>query len=478
MVTIINPPFMQRLAISEEEKIFWNSLWNKRISPGKYRLDRSQIENRLRSNVRGNTSDFLTFDLLEVPMWYVHLSSVLSSAGIPYKLIDLNCLSGIELKEENLLTRLKEDSDNIYLLSTFTNNVKYSTDIIGIIKRINPKALVVMGGPHVTYRDEEVLRFGVDFVVRGEGEITLEHLINQLERGKDPSEVRGITYIKNDEVIRTPDRKPVLNLDDLPLPNYDILPREYGNTFYTRLFTSRGCPMQCAFCSDVIWNNQKVRKKSLERIQTELDIIKSHISFVELYVSDDSFSVNKRYSIGVAEVLKDAGIDWSCETRVDMVTPELLNHYRDCGCVEVDYGAESAVQVVLDASNKKTRVEQIERAFKMTKNAGLHVHTNWMVGLPGDSQEYARHTIDFACRMLGNGVIDTADYFITVPYPGTPIATNPKNYGYDIRTQDWVLYREDSVPVFELKGFPAKQIYSIWKEGLVKIAESMQRGGK
>ncbi|MBI2651034.1 hypothetical protein HYX01_01040 [Candidatus Woesearchaeota archaeon] len=81
---------MQRLAIGEEEKIFWDSLWNKRISPGKYRQDRSQIEKILRPNVRGNTSDFLTFDLLEVPMWYVHLSSVLSSVGIPYELIDLN----------------------------------------------------------------------------------------------------------------------------------------------------------------------------------------------------------------------------------------------------------------------------------------------------------------------------------------------------------------------------------------------------
>ena len=478
MVTIINPPFMQRLELSKEEKTFWSSFWNKTKSPDNSRLDSSQIEKIVQSNVRGNAKDVLTFDLLEIPMWYVHLSAVLASAGVSYKLVDLNFLSGPELKEDAVLPHLNKDCDNIYLLSAFTNNIHFATTILGAIRTKIPDAIVIMGGPHVTCTDEEILRSGVDFVVRGEGEKTLEELIPILQQEKDPAEVKGITFMRNNKLVRTPNREPIRDLDSLPLPNYDILPTEYRQTFYTRLFTSRGCPMHCAFCSDVLWNNQFVRKKSLNRIQQELDIIKKHINFVELYVSDDTFSVDKQYSMAVAEVLKTAEIDWSCETRVDMITPELLAHYKKCGCVGVDYGAESAVQKVLDASHKKTRVEQIERAFRMTKNAGLTVHANWMIGLPADTPEHSKQTIEFACRMLDNGLLDTADYFITVPYPGTPIVTTPEIYGYTIKTRNWASYREDSIPVFDLKDFPAEQIYAIWKEGLVRIADSMQRGGK
>jgi len=355
-VALVNPPFKHKGHISREESLFWKSLWDKRIEDGKYRITMDQIIQKLNSNLRGNSSDFVTFDLLEAPMWYVHLGATLSSTNINFDVIDLNSLSGSSLTEGDLSARLSKKHYDVYLLSSFTNNIEFANKIVSTIRKQETNPVVIMGGPHATIRDQELLQSGVDYIVRGEGEKTLTQLLEYLEKDRDMANVDGISYLKDGRIVRTPNRALIANLDELALPAYEILPSEYRITFYTRLFTSRGCPMQCAFCSDVLWNNQKVRKKGLERVEKEIDIIKSGISFVELYVSDDSFSVDRRYSMEVADVLKSANVDWSCETRVDMVTPSLLKHYQDCGCVEVDYGAESAVQQVLDKSNKKTKV--------------------------------------------------------------------------------------------------------------------------
>lgn len=173
-VALVNPPFMQKSRISKEEKLFWKSLWDKRISNDKYKKNSIQIKNILKSNVRGEAEDYLTFELLEIPMWYTHLSPVLNSNNFDYSLKDLHKLSGLNLDEEEVKLNLGKESYDVYLVSSFTNNANFSKEIVNIIRKKEPQSIIVMGGPHVSYKDEETLRNGADFVVPCEdGETTI-----------------------------------------------------------------------------------------------------------------------------------------------------------------------------------------------------------------------------------------------------------------------------------------------------------------
>ena len=154
-----------------------------------------------------------------------------------------------------------------------------------------------------------------------------------------------------------------------------------------------------------------------------------------------------------------------------MVTQESLNHWARCGCVELEFGGESAVDYVLNKSNKTITRTQIRKAFEMAKNAGICVHTNWMVGLPGETSEAALETIDFVYEATQKGIIDTMDYYIMVPYPGSLVAATPSNYGIRILNSNWVEYNEDLLPVFESQTFPRQEIYDIWMIGNERFVE-------
>jgi radical SAM superfamily enzyme YgiQ (UPF0313 family) len=385
---------------------------------------------------------------------------ILNSQNIKTKLINLEFSTDFNY------------SGDVYLLTSLTYNCYSVYEIVKKIKRNNPKALVIMGGPHVSFQDLEALSEGVDIVVRGEGEKTLEKIVRYTNGEIRLDEIDGISYINSGKIKRNSSVKCISDLDSLPMLDYSTLPSEYKNSFYFRIFTQRGCPMNCVFCGDVLWKN-KLIKKSVKRLEAELNSIVKNLNFIELQVLDSCFSFDRKYSLEVAEIISSFNLEWSCQTRVDLVDKELLKKYKECGCIEVEYGGESVIPFVLEKSNKRIKPELFEKTFKITKDAGLKVHTNWMIGLPGDNPEFARATIDYVVRMIKEGLIDTADYFITVPYPGTPLFNNPKKYNMRILTYDWSKYNENTLPVMELINFSQKEIFELWKEGIDRITEAM-----
>ena len=265
-----------------------------------------------------------------------------------------------------------------------------------------------------------------------------------------------------------------MNLDELPFFDWSNISQRYNLSFYRRFFAQRGCFMECCFCADVLWANQKVRKKSLERVEREVRNAISNTQFVEFHFADNCFSVNRKYANGLAEIMGGLGVDWTVETRVDMVDQDSLNRWAKNGCIEIEYGGESAVDSVLTHSNKKITREQMVKAFEMTKEAGIYVHTNWMVGLPRETRETEVETIDFVCNMTRRGLTDTMDYFIMVPYPGTPISKNPEKFGIQVSSKNWRKYNEDVPPVCESKVFSRDEIFETWKYGIEKFAEVLR----
>lgn len=402
-------------------------------------------------------------------MWYVHLSPILCRHGKSYSLVDL-VDSEIRSGRDNyrdfkeLIPRAGR-----YLLSPVTSAAPLCFEVMDFLREQQPGATILVGGPHATHADQELLQRGADVVVRGEGEAAFEQLV----LGEDLDKIPGISFLHQGSLCRIGQPRIVGELDTLPLFDWNILPANYNPSFYGRLFMQRGCPMRCSFCADVLWSGRQVRKKSMARITREIEDICEKLDFVELHFADNCFSLDLGLTSGVSRVLADQGVCWSVETRVDLVESRVLSSWSRSGCVEVEYGCESASDSVLKASAKQITVDEMRAAFRMTKDAGISVHTNWMIGLPGDTEDDARKTIDFVCEAIQSDLIDTLDYYIMVPYPGTPVACDPARFGMTVKQDDWSAYVEDEPPVAYSQDFRPTQVYETYLEGIRRFGEAL-----
>jgi anaerobic magnesium-protoporphyrin IX monomethyl ester cyclase len=180
------------------------------------------------------------------------------------------------------------------------------------------------------------------------------------------------------------------------------------------LTTARGCYARCTFC---FVNFKKLRFKSPARVREEVRDIKGKHDVRYLFINDLTFTANLRRAWQICDALGEAGITWSCSTRVEKAPRELLDHMRDCGCRDIWYGVESVDQRVLDLANKRQTVGQIRDAIRETTAAGIKVMTNFIVGLPGETEE----SLEAMIRFVEEEVVTPASVKYLSPFPGTPI---------------------------------------------------------
>lgn len=336
-----------------------------------------------------------------------------------------------------------------------------------IVKR-SSDALVIAGGPHVTALPDEPLQQGIDLVVRGEGEGTVRELCRYLQKippnsplGKGGA-VKGISYKdpSDGEVIHTPVREFIADLDRLPFPaRHLFLPLEsykgqpilgaripIGN-----LMTSRGCPYNCNFCYKATFG-RKYRHRSAENILEEWRELKNRYHVREIAISDDLFNASPARAIELCDRIIDENLilPWSCPNglRVDTATAELLTHMKAAGCYRVAFGVESGSQKILDQIGKHVALSQIETAFKNARKCGLKTTAFLMLGNPGDTKETMQKTIDFTKRLRP----DFAQFTIATPYPGTALYDLVREQGR-LLIDDWDGYdKYDDAVFFEMNG--------------------------
>jgi len=254
--------------------------------------------------------------------------------------------------------------------------------------------------------------------------------------GGDPGTIPGIVLRRGGGVAETPRSAPIRDLDRLPHPAWDLLPgfparyRPAAHT-YRRLpaaimFTARGCPEQCVFCDRSVFGNA-VRSFSSEYIVDEMESLVRRWGIKDLTIYDDIFPLFKVRLLRVCEMIRQRGLDltWSCNSRVNFADPETLRAMRAAGCWQIGYGIESGDQEILDRIVKRTRLDDIERAVRMTEEAGIRTKGFFMIGLPGETPETIRRTIAFARRLP---LSDYQTCFFT-PLPGTAVRTDLARWG-------------------------------------------------
>ncbi|MBC7129905.1 cobalamin B12-binding domain-containing protein [Candidatus Bathyarchaeota archaeon] len=391
-----------------------------------------------------------------IPLGITYLAAILEKNGYEVNVLDCQVLKP---SREELEAKISQWQPQVIGVTASTLTYWPAVEIVKTVKEASSNCVTVMGGPHVTVLDEETLQQNpeVDVIVRGEGEYTLLELLKELSHGGNLSKILGITFRKDGEIIRNPDRPFIQNLDELPFPAFHHLSLKKYQVFgknYLPIITSRGCPFQCTFCMAHKMCGRRFRARSPKNVVDELEILVNHYGADAVTFYDDTFTFDLKRVFEICREMKRRGVlpPWDCRTRVDMITKELLAEMRSANCQLIHFGVESGSPELLKAMKKGTTVEQNEKAIKMVKEAGMLVAVSVIIGYPGETAETLQQTMDFLRRT-------DPDYVyvcVPTPYPGTELYEHIKAMGWRL-SSDWTRYDEQTL-VFENPNFPAEKI--------------------
>ncbi len=305
-------------------------------------------------------------------------------------------------------------------------------------------ANTVMGGPHVTFMDVETLAEPyVDYVIRGEGELTAVELAGALADGGAVSDIKGLSHKKDGKFVRNPDREPIAELDGMPLPARELLDMdryrhaEMAKRKLTSIISSRGCPGGCRFCSSSRFSGRRWRARSVESLMEEIRLVTGEYGFGGVAFLDDNLTLDPKRVIELSRAIIDEGMDirWWCFSRMDTIVrnPEMVEWMGRSGCRYVFMGIESAHQRELDAYGKKSSTEYAGRAVRSLKNNRIETLGAYILGAPDETREMIEDTIRFSVKLDTGGV----QYTMLTPYPGTALFDE---YGDRLMTRDWDMF--------------------------------------
>jgi anaerobic magnesium-protoporphyrin IX monomethyl ester cyclase len=333
--------------------------------------------------------------------------------------------------------RKKEDIDfkkyDVVGISTDTTRHRQALQLAGRAKASG--CTVVMGGPHPGYVDEEILSTRrVDFIVRGEGEVTFSALVAALEKKNGQFDsIQGISFRSNGGLVRTAPRPFIENIDGLPPParhliNMDDYRRtKFGGRDITPLITSRGCPYQCAFCASSHFFGKKVRTRSVASVLNELEEIYHRYHFNAVAFVDDTFNLFPKRVIEICHGIIEKKLDlwWWCLSRIDLLlrNEEMVREMVGAGAKSLFIGVESSSPRTLKELRKGIEVEETVQTVEMLKRNGLEIHASYILGGLHDTVEMIHETIRFAKRLDTN----VAQFSILTPYPGTAVYEEVKD---------------------------------------------------
>lgn len=380
------------------------------------------------------------------PLGLAYIAAYLERKNYSVTILDTLALNWDKTKVESYL---KENHFEIIGVQILTPMYIRAQEILKIIKRVSPESRIVCGGAHVTIMPESTMKenIEIDYGIIGDGEETMAEFVDAITNNKPLEHIKGIIYrASNGELKRTPARDFKDNLDEFPLPARHLLPMDKYKpsvTYYRRLpsyimITSRGCPYQCSYCCRIA--GKKFRSHSLQRVFDEIDILINKYHAKEIIFRDDSFTLNNKFVVELCnEMIKNGyhkRIKWTCMTRVNLVTYDLLRLMKKAGCWSIHYGVESGNQRLLDIINKGITLEDSKNALNWTRKAGIETKAFFMLGLPTETKGESIKTINFAKEIDP----DWAQFTITTPYPGTELYEMAKKKGY-IKSFKWEHYQ-------------------------------------
>lgn len=376
-----------------------------------------------------------------IPLALVYLAGAARQAGLNAGIYDAMAKGHGYAEIEK---RFRESPADYVAATAITATVNDAVRTLELAKRVNPAVVTILGGVHPSFMYEEILQgsTAVDYIVIGEGEITLRHLLKVLESDGDPAKVAGIAFRHNGMIYKTARRKLIESLDELEAA-WDLLE---WNDYYSSVISdsrlgaisiSRGCSHSCSFCSQQQFWEKTWRTRDPHKVADELE----HLFYtfkVNVFLLTDEHPTrdrNRWEALLDAIIAKEIPVHLLMETRAaDIIRDkDIIWKYRKAGVIYISIGIESADQKVLDAMKKGMINEDIKPVFDIIREHDIVSEASFMVGFPGETPVSIKDTMELAQRYNP----DIANFFTFTPWPYADGFNNLKPL---IRTDDYRKY--------------------------------------
>lgn len=371
------------------------------------------------------------------PIHLMYVASSLEKAGHEVKIFD----TVIEKSKRNFIRTLRKFKPDIVGIGAVSATIYSAWDTAELVKK-HTDATVIMGGDHVTFLPGETLNCCqyVDYIVRGEGEITTVELLQHIEGNISVEGVKGVSYKENGKIVHNPPRPWIKNLDELPYPAWHLVDMYKYVQMVGRsgLFaSSRGCNRGCSFCVSSRKLGLKWRARSAESVVGEMITLVTKYPKLDNLVSiDDNFMWDVERVEKICDLLieKNFKMPWICQGRADTIVnggKELTEKMKKAGCMAIQIGVESPDKKRLEAISKGINKSQALDAVRIVKSAGIAVRATFLFGFEDETKEKMRQTFDFAKNVVD---AEAVQFTIMTPFPGAPYFEKIK---HKINTHDW-----------------------------------------
>ncbi|KAF5423722.1 MAG: Radical SAM superfamily enzyme YgiQ, UPF0313 family [Candidatus Methanomarinus sp.] len=363
---------------------------------------------------------------LDYPKWLAYATGVLEKNHNEVRLVDA---PAEKWNLDDVINDVKRFNPEMIVVEANFSSLKNDIKVVQILKDINEKAKTVLVGPPTYIFSDEILKNkGIDTVARFEYDFTLKYLAEAIENNSNLKEIKGISYIDDGKIIHNPNRELTTSedLDKMPfvseiyqkhlnIKNYFLSQSLYPEV---QIFTGRGCPHKCTFCSwPVTFMGRTYRSRSVENIADEFEYVQENLLEVkEIFIEDDTFTINKKLVKEFCEEImrRKINVVWSCNARADL-DYDTLKSMKKAGCRLIIVGYESGSNEILKNIKKGVTTEQMKEFTGIAKKARLMIHGDFIIGLPGETKETADKTLKFIKKLKPN-ILQVA---VAVPIPGT-----------------------------------------------------------
>lgn len=380
---------------------------------------------------------------LPFPFFLAYCASVFLQRGVRVRIIDA---IAEDIDRESFVKLVNELSPKLFVAEVSTPSLKNDLGILKEIDRKETKIAVCGLDYHIRLPVFLEKNDFIDFSMVGEYEYTALDLFEQINNGNNFKGVAGLIYRQGSDITINPSRPLINNLDELPWPLREQLPmEEYMDTPgnipvpSVQMLASRGCPFGCIFCAwpQLMYSSSRYRMRDAKAITDEIEYLVRERKFKSIYFDDDTFNINKNNVLDISREIKERKINvpWAIMARADMMDRDMLLKMKEAGLHAVKYGIESAEQALLDKAGKNMDLKQAESMVNFTKLLGIKTHLTFTFGLPGETEETIKRTIDYAVKLNP----DTVQFSIMTPYPGTEYYNQLETKGY-ISSTDWSDY--------------------------------------
>lgn len=375
---------------------------------------------------------------VEPPFWAALLGGYMRSLGYGVELYDAEVENW---SYEKTAEKIKEVGPRIAAIvvsgtnpSASTMNMTGAGRIAFHLRELDPDIKILMAGLHPSALPERTLmEEKTDFVCQGEGFYTLPKLIEALKNKADDYRIEGLWYKKSGCIQSNP-RPPLWkNLDDLPMPAWDLLPMDKYRAHnwhcfsdidrrhpYGILYTTLGCPFRCNFCCiNALFGKNTIRFRSTERVVEELDFLVDHYGIRNIKIIDEMFALNETRVVSLCDAIAERGYDlnmWAY-ARVDTVGERMLHKMKEAGINWVAYGFESGSKRVIEEARKGYKMEVVQKIVDMTYSLGMYICANFIFGLPEDDFDSMNETL----KLMLDINAEWANIYCAMAYPGSEL---------------------------------------------------------